>query len=318
MISLVATVLNENHNLEKWLDGLLQQTRQPDEIVIVDGGSTDGTWELLEKKASEIKILKIFKHVGNIAMGRNFAIAQAQGPIIAVTDAGCIYEPSWLGALVHPFASGAEWTATGFGPWLQADDSLKMQLIAAATIPASYEFKKDWLPSSRSVAFKKDVWQKVGGYPEWIPICEDIIFDLAIQKLGVPIVYIREPLVFWRPRTTLAAYCKQLYRYTKSDGHGNLWLERQVIRYGVYGASLVVLYLSLYINRLSAIVLVIGMLVYMKKFWKRWLAFSEQLSLAKKIAGFILLPLVIAIGDVAKMCGWPVGVYERIMRKKYV
>jgi hypothetical protein len=238
--------------------------------------------------------------------------------MIAVTDAGCVYEPVWLEKLIAPFTSGATWSATGFGPWFREADGMLIYLIASATIPASAEFKKDWLPSSRSVAFKKEIWQKAGGYPEWIPICEDVIFDLEIKKLGVPILYIREPLVFWQPRRTLFAYFKQLYRYTKSDGHGKLWFSRQLIRYGVYGASLVLLFLSIFVDWTLLIILFVGVMAYMLKFWKRWTVFSRNLSVVKKIAGLILLPFIIAFGDMAKMCGWPVGVYERIMHKKYV
>ena len=50
-------------------------------------------------------------------------------------------------------------------------------------VPAKIEFRDDWLHSSRSVAFSKKIWQNIGGYPEWIPICEDIIFDLNILSL---------------------------------------------------------------------------------------------------------------------------------------
>jgi glycosyltransferase involved in cell wall biosynthesis len=315
MISLIATIFNERDNLEKWLDGLLHQIKLPDEIVIVDGGSDDGTWERLVGKAGEYTIFKIFQHKGNIASGRNYAIRQAQGDIIAVTDAGCVYEPAWLEKLVAPFAGGAVWSATGFGPWFKEGDNLLFFLIAAATIPAPSEFQKDWLPSSRSVAFKKEIWQKAGGYPEWIPICEDIIFDLKIKKLGTPLSYAREPLVFWRPRTSLGAYFKQLYKYTKSDGHGKLWLSRQLVRYGVYGASLALLILTVFVDRTLLIILFAGAMAYMFKFWKRWAVFSKDLSVGKKIVGYILLPFIIAFGDMAKMCGWPVGVWERMRGK---
>lgn len=318
MISLIATVLNEKDSLEKWLDGLLRQTKLPDEIIIVDGGSIDGTWEKLVKKSKDNKVFKVFQHQGNIAVGRNFAIQQAQGEIIVVTDAGCIYDLAWLEKLIFPFTIGVSWVATGFGPWLKDNDQFLTYLIASSTIPVPNEFKKDWLPSSRSVAFKKELWQKVGGYPEWIPICEDVIFDLNIKKLGIPVTYIREPLVFWRPRTSLLSYFKQLFRYTKSDGHGNLWLSRQLTRYGVYCVSLAIVLFSAYVSWYLLVVLIVGLAAYMIKFWKRWFVFSKNLSIGKKIVGFILLPPIIAFGDIAKMCGWPVGVYERVMNKKYV
>lgn len=290
----------------------MSQTVLPEEIIIIDGGSKDGTWEMLLEKSKQNSLIKVWQHHGNISSGRNFAISKAAGEIIVVTDAGCTYDISWFKKIVEPILSGQSvFVATGFGPWFKPNDNLLTRLIAAATIPAPFEFKRNWLPSSRSVAFKKEVWQQAGGYPEWIPLCEDVIFDLKIFKLGIKTEYIREPLVFWRPRTTLKKYFKQLFGYTRSDGHGKLWLKRQMIRYVFYSVNIILLYLTIKVNWLFIIMILIGQIGYIKKFGKRWLAYSEKLSFLNKIIGFIILPLVVAYGDLAKMCGWPVGVYER-------
>ena len=118
-------------------------------------------------------------------------------------------------------------------------------------------------------------------------------------------------MVFWRPRATLKKYFKQLFGYTRSDGHGKLWFRRQIIRYTSYFVGLVLLYLTFTKSWVFILVLLLGMLDYMRRFWLRWLVFSEKLSSAHKILGFIILPAIVAFGDVAKLCGWPVGVYER-------
>ncbi len=316
MISLITTVLNENNNLADWLDGILSQTVLPEEIIIVDGGSKDSTWEMLVEKSKQNSLIKVWQHSGNISVGRNFAISKAQGEIIVVTDAGCNYSVNWFGKITEPILSGrSSFVATGFGPWFKPDDNLLTRLIAASTIPAPFEFRKNWLPSSRSVAFKKEVWQQVGGYPQWIPLCEDVIFDLKIFKLRIKTEFVREPLVFWRPRTTLKNYFKQLFGYTRSDGHGKLWFKRQLIRYVFYSVNIILLYLSYEVSRVLVVLLVLAWLDYLRKFWKRWFVYCEKLSLVNKILGFVLLPLIIVFGDVAKMCGWPVGVYERRIGK---
>ena len=312
MVSLIITVLNEKNNLADWLDGILSQTVLPEEIIIVDGGSKDGTWEMLLEKNKSNSLIKVRQYPGNISVGRNFAISQAKGEIIVATDAGCTYDIGWFKKIIEPILSGkSSFAATGFGPWFKPDDGLLPRLIAAATIPAPAEFRRNWLPSSRSVAFKKEIWQQAGGYPEWIPLCEDVIFDFKIFKLGVKPEYIREPLVFWRPRTTLKTYFKQLFGYTRSDGHGKLWFHRQMIRYISYSVNIILLYLIFQVSWWFVLILFAGMFDYMRRFWLRWLIFSAQLSLADKISGFVFLPLVVAWGDLAKMCGWPLGVYER-------
>ncbi len=312
MISLIATVLNEQNNISDWLSGILSQSMLPDEIIIVDGGSVDGTWQLLEERAKQYNILKIFQHAGNISAGRNFAIRQAAYDNIVVTDAGCTYEKDWFKKISEPLLSGkGTFIATGFGPWFKKDDNLLAYLVASATTPAPFEFQRNWLPSSRSVAFKKQVWESVGGYPEWIPLCEDVVFDFKIFKTGVKPEYVREPLVFWRPRITWSAYFKQLFGYTRSDGHGKLWLKRQIIRYSYYSLNILFIALSVTISPWFMLVIAFGIADYLRRFWKRWIVFSGSLSWYKKYSGFILLIAVVMYGDFAKMCGWPIGVYER-------
>lgn len=311
MFSLIITVLNEKDNLASWLDSILAQTVVPDEIVIVDGGSTDGTWEWLQVEAAKRDWLVIAQAKGNISQGRNQAIRLAKNKIVVATDAGCVYAPDWFEKITAPFSVGAEAAATGYAPLLQDNDSLKWYLLAAATTPAVREFARDWLPSSRSFAFRKERWQEVGGYPEWIPICEDVIFDLALKKRGVKFAYVREALVLWRPRPTWGAYFRQLFRYTKSDGHGKLWFKRQLVRYGVYLGSLAMLYFIVAGQYSLILLLLVGMAVYMKKFWQRFLEFSRSRKLIWRFAGLVLVPPTIVFGDLAKMAGWPVGVFER-------
>lgn len=315
MISLITTVLNEKKNIAEWLASFVNQTKTPDEIIIVDGGSDDGTWEWLQEQAYDNPVLRIFQEKGNIAHGRNIAITQARGSCIVVADAGCTYLTTWFEKITAPVIQmQAQLVTTAFGPWLKKEDNLKAYLIAAATIPAKHEFEKDWLPSSRSVAFQKAIWEKVQGYPEWLPICEDIVFDLAVQKLGIKTTYIRESLVLWRPRAYFASYFKQLFYYTRGDGHARLFFGRQIIRYGTYIVSLGLCIAGI-IHPGFWIVLISGALMYNYKFWKRWIVFTVSKSIQYKSVGIILLPIVIVLGDIAKMCGWPVGVYERWVGK---
>jgi glycosyltransferase involved in cell wall biosynthesis len=61
-VSLISTVKNEVSNVDKLINSILTQTFFPNEIIIVDAGSTDGTLEkLLEwgKKLNSLKVLKV-------------------------------------------------------------------------------------------------------------------------------------------------------------------------------------------------------------------------------------------------------------------
>ncbi len=310
MVSVIITVKNESTNIRDWFQSLKLQTRFPDEIVIVDGGSTDGTWEYLQSITSNT--VRVFQEKGNIAHGRNYAISRATGDIIVATDAGCVYAPHWLEGILAPLEAGeAQGAATAFKPWLKTDDSLTVVMIASATTPIQREFTKKWFPSSRSCAFLKSVWSDVDGYPEWIPYCEDIIFDIQIEKTGNTIKLINDPLVAWRPRLTVSEYCRQLYNYTRSDAHGKLFYGRQFVRFVVYAGLIVLIGFTIMYSLWFALVIMLCGSMYMKKFWNRFVEFSKTKKIPSRILGFLLLPFIILIGDGAKMYGWMVGLIER-------
>src|SRR5206468_161896 len=69
-----------------------------------------------------------------------------------------------------------------------------------------------FLPSSRSVAFRKDAWEAAGGYPEWLDYCEDLVFDLRLRELGKRFVFVPQAVAHFRPRRTLRAFYLQYYR----------------------------------------------------------------------------------------------------------
>src|SRR5207342_1551058 len=93
--SLVATVRNEHDTIAAFVESLIHQTRSPDEVIIVDGKSTDGTLEILNRYAREHGITVITEEC-NIAEGRNIGIRHANSSMVAVTDAGCRVDKAWL------------------------------------------------------------------------------------------------------------------------------------------------------------------------------------------------------------------------------
>ena len=74
----------------------------------------------------------------------------------------------------------------------------------------------------------------MGGYPEWLDYCEDLIFDLRLRNLVGPFVFAPEALVYFRPRPNLRAFFVQYYRYARGDGKADLWRRRHAIRYLTY------------------------------------------------------------------------------------
>src|SRR5271168_2055492 len=84
-VSVAVTVLNERDDIDALVESLMQQTLAPAEVIIVDGGSTDGTWERLESASAKHPTLvpirdescSLQRSAGPIARGRNVGIAAA-------------------------------------------------------------------------------------------------------------------------------------------------------------------------------------------------------------------------------------------------
>ena len=226
-VSLISCIRNEYSYIDGWFDRVLNQTRLPDEIIIVDGGSTDGTKEKLEFHASKsgIPVRLLFNPGGNIAQNRNAAVRQARFPIIAVTDFGCFPKLDWLEKIVTPF---------------ELDDEI---LVSAGTydpISSTAEYgndqKKLWywsnindvdpqsyLPPGGSIAYRKELWSMVGGYPEWLTLTgEDTYFDLELKSWGGKWAFTPEAAVEWVAPNTLSGYLKKLYHWAIGDGESGV------------------------------------------------------------------------------------------------
>ena len=108
-VSVVITVRNEVRSIDACVRSIVQQTRAPDEVVVVGRGSTDGTLERFSGRSRRLTRAfgSTLSRGANISAGRNNAIGHAAGPIIAVTDAGTVLRPDWLFHLVQPLEADA-------------------------------------------------------------------------------------------------------------------------------------------------------------------------------------------------------------------
>ncbi len=312
-ISVIATILNEASSIGTLLTSLLEQTRLPDEVVLVDGGSIDGTWNHLEAFSTRAPFpVQIISAPGtNISQGRNIAIDQARGEIIASTDAGVRLSKEWLDNLVNPFEeANPPDVVSGF--FVAEPQSLFERALGAVTLPRKEEIDSSgFYPSSRSVAYRKKAWEKVGGYPEWLDYCEDLVFDFALEDAGFEFTFAPEAVVYFRPRSSLRGYIRQYYRYARGDGKADLWRYRHLIRYSTYliGVPLV-LWLTCK-SWLGVIPLLLGITGYMLRPARRLVPWLKGLSLKQTLLVSLWGAIIPLAGDLAKMVGYPVGVWWR-------
>src|SRR5262249_51907740 len=232
--ALIVTVLDEAGSIHALLESVAVQTRRPDEIVVVDGGSRDGTVARLRSWAARLPLRVIEAPGANISRGRNLAVQATDAELIAVTDAGVRLAHDWLEQLLACMSPTVD-VVSGF--FVPDTDSVFERAMAATVLPALSDVRANaFLPSSRSVLFRRAAWQHVGGYPEWLDYCEDVVFDLALKRAGCHFRFASKAIVHFRPRGTLKAFFLQYFRYARGDGKADLWRARHAIRYAVYAS----------------------------------------------------------------------------------
>ena len=237
-VSVIATVLNEAEDIGRVVPSLLAQEPSAAEVIVVDGGSTDGTWEWLAgMQARDPRLVAIRDETcslkfspGPVSRGRNVAIAAAKSQIIACADAGCTYAPDWLKNLTAPLVAGEAEYALG-GSCLEPNAGGRG--CTAWDVASAPFFSIKLAPTeptksctARSMAFTKALWQRIGGIPEQVLVGEDTLFDLEARRQTAP-AFITNAKALYCPRNTFRSACRQMARYAVSDGQAReRWARR--------------------------------------------------------------------------------------------
>ena len=124
-VSFVVPVLNGRWWLPRVIDAICAQAAAlPLEIVVVDDGSTDGSWEWLQSRARSADVVLLRGHGRGAAAALNAGIREARHPVICQVDQDVILEPGWLAVLLAAFedpdvaaAQGHYVLARGAGFW---------------------------------------------------------------------------------------------------------------------------------------------------------------------------------------------------------
>jgi len=311
--SIVITVFDEETNIAKLLKSLQSQTIRPDEIVIVDGGSRDKTVEIIRHFQKKDKRIKLLIEKCSRAKGRNLGIDIARNEIVALTDAGCVAHKNWFERIIKPFENKEVDMVGGFYK-MTGKTAFQKALSFFLGVPPS-QFDVNFLPSTRSVAFKKELWLKVGGFPEKLTdTAEDTVFNYKVVQSGANIARVKNATVEWGMPRTLEKAFNKMFLYAKGDAKSKIWwhptkkLSSHNIKvffvFGRYAIGLVGVILA-FKNPLLWLVLIMGLFLYI--FWSYRKVYVEFGNYKIGIWGTILQ----FTSDFAVMMGFLTGMFAR-------
>lgn len=197
MISVVVPAYNAMAVLPSCLTALRHQTRPPDEIIIVDDGSTDETSRIAERNGATV----IRQGHQGPATARNLGIERARGDVILFTDADCEPMSDWVEQIMAPLSDPQVIGVKG------AYRTRQPQVIARLA-QCEFEERYDLLEQSCQIdfvdsyaaAFRASALQEIGGFDPSFPYAnnEDVDLSYRLARRGGKLVFNRAAIVYHR------------------------------------------------------------------------------------------------------------------------
>lgn len=309
-VSVCITVFNEEKSISALLDSLLAQTKKPSEIVIVDGGSKDKTVQIIRHYQKKNKKIRFLVEPGSVAHGRNVSIEIARNEIIAHTDAGCVARRDWLEKITRPFRYTEIDIVAGFYK-MSAKNSMQRAMNVYHGVPSQRFDPTSFLPSTRSVAFRKKVWEEVGGYSEKLQKAgEDTLFIHQAVSKGFKITRVKDAQVLWRETVsfTFTDSLKKFYQYARGDAQAGVWWHpaKQIATHNIKILAIFIRYLA------GLVILIYGLkllaiIVILYLFW----SIFKWRDVVRDWGSRAWLPIIQVSSDFAVMAGFTSGFLKR-------
>ncbi len=198
-ISAVVTAYQAERWIAETLESILGQTRPPDEVVVVDDGSTDGTAAELERYGDRIRVVR--QPNGGYQAGMNRAIAEATCEFVALCGADDLWESDKLkwqeqAIIAHPEVDVLCGHAVFFGSF--DAEHARPPVVGAVDGVAMREslFRMNWISTS-SVAVRRDLFERMGPFIEHF-MCEDWHYWMQCLRADVRFYYDPRLMVGYR------------------------------------------------------------------------------------------------------------------------
>ncbi len=304
-ISLIITVYNEADTIDSLIESLASQTIQPKEVIIVDGGSTDETWSLLQSLQTSADIhLKVFQKSGNRSVGRNYAISQASSALVAITDAGCLPHPDWLEELGNAYFETSASVIAGYYS-ARPETPFEEAVIPYVLVMPDKVNPLTFLPATRSMMIEKKVWQELNGFNEQLSDNEDYDFAQRLRQAGYEIAFAPKARVRWIPRSDLLSFGWMIYRFARGDVQAGLIRPKVIVifaRYMLVGLLVTGLLLT---NKVTSLLFLLGFLLLLYSTW----AIFKNLRYVPN--GWYWLPVLQIVSDIEVMVGSVSGFFRK-------
>lgn len=227
--TLIVCARNEAENLRKNLPFLLRQSNIGFQVIVVDDGSTDNTYEVLKEFAAKHPSLKIMRREKTLGeYGKREAIKMAietsQTEVLVFTDADCHPKSHlWINTMQYDL-DGAVDIVLGYGPVGKAP-GLTNKLVRYETFTSAFMYMNmslwgfTYMGVGRNLLFKKSLFYKAGGFGKYTTAGgdDDLLLQKMATKKNVSVAVDENSFVYTSGPKSLSEYIKNRGRHIKSS-----------------------------------------------------------------------------------------------------
>ena len=231
-ISVVILNYNNKKVIERCIKTVMNHGRRYDyEIIVVDNGSTDGSYELLEQKYGEhVKLIK--NTVNGCSSGRNLGAKKASGKYLVFLDSDqWVVSDYWLDAALDILENNINVGAVGWSAgWFEPGKVTGpiVQYVENGDIESSEIWYKTHIAylGTGGMTMSRDLFEKINGFDEFYdPTCfEDTDLSLKIRNYGYELAYCPYIAVMHLPHQTTKSGSE--FHTKLMERNGNYFLDK--------------------------------------------------------------------------------------------
>ena len=316
-VSLVIPVRNEESSLLDLIATIRSQLTQPDEVILVDGGSIDQTVALARKLTSEDPRFRVIEAgPATPGRGRNIGFRAAKFNWIAFTDAGIELDPGWLKCMIASLRVDAT-IDVAYGNFEPVTDTFftrcaSMAYVAPRVALDGYLARTSVIMSSM---FRRSVLEQVGGFPD-IRAGEDLRLIEDVASKGFCSIRSPQAEIWWSLQPGFLATFQRFYSYSYYNALAG---RLQDWHYGVfrnYMVLFILLLLGMFIHPVFAVLAALLQLARPARYiWQRRAGLS--LSYVLNPAQFLVVLAIVFTMDFATFAGWIKSLRRNTQQPKY-
>ncbi|SCY57141.1 glycosyltransferase [Microvirga guangxiensis] len=325
-VALIMPIRNDAASVRPTMDAIYASTRMPDEIVVADGLSTDGTLELIkEYEGRGITITVVANPRLWAGGGRNAAVRATNCDILVLNDFGNIIEPDYIEKIVKPFESDEQIELVS-GLFQMRVTSDFEHCVAAIHYYDNYVLERlnsdevrrllpeIILPGGLCTAVTRRMWLAAGGQPEWLAKGQDKLFSRKVYALGGKSVVAPDARLWHHVRSNLGDLFRQVFFYGRGNGQMR-FISRHVVRLMMVYGSVSALLLLGFVSTAFPVLAALAFLAYI------WRAGARKVLLIdgrlKKLRYIPMAGLVLVTRDIGSLLGHLLGWAEWVARPKF-